>query len=317
MRVGGLILLFSLGCGRVGFGVVDASADGLDGIPDTALDTADDALDAVVDGPADGALGARDDASFPTGPFSVPAIVAPLDGGSGGIEGNPTATDDVLEMYFNRLAGTVSQIYRSTRPSRDDPWGDPVLDAELSAPGNVWDPEVRGDGLLMLVRVEPGADSEIYQSTRASRDDPWSVPVRVDALSSPSDDGSAAPGPGGLLVMSSDRASSMDLYMSTDLGGGTWSSPTSIVELNTDANDDSPFLFDVGRRLIFESNRDGSEDLWTAARLDLDSPFVVIGTVTELASSADDSDPWISPDGRYVLLSSNRDGAYRIYEAFR
>ena len=83
--------------------------------------------------------------------------------------------------------------------------------------------------------------------------------------------------------------------------------------------EDSGFLFDGRRRILFESTRDGSlgEDLWVAERTSATSEFGPPRRVVDVSSDADDSDPWISPDETYLMLSSNRGGDYRLYEAVR
>jgi len=256
----------------------------------------------------------------PLGPFSPPVAVAALDGGDGFGEGNPTATPDGLEMYFNRAGGGLgSRIFVTRRASTDAAWGTPTEVVELSSIGSVRDPELRPDGLEIHVTLQNVGNDDIYVSSRASRTSAWSVPTAVAELNSPANDGSAAHYDEGALVMDSIRGTSSDLWESRQ-SGGVWTVPTPMDDVNTSAEEGSPFVFQGGLRIVFDSDRpgtDGTEDLWLAGRETQSDPFEAAQPFELLNSSGEDSDAWISPDGRYMLMSSDRNGAFRIYESFR
>jgi len=110
--------------------------------------------------------------------------------------------------------------------------------------------------------------------------------------------------------------SSYEIFASRRVDG-MWTTPTEVVELGSPESDTSPFLFDGGLRIVFDSTQCGDEDLWMASRENLDAPFSVPVRLEGLNGAADDSDAWISPNGDYALMASERSGAFRIYEAFR
>jgi hypothetical protein len=57
----------------------------------------------------------------------------------------------------------------------------------------------------------------------------------------------------------------------------------------------------------------GSSDLFVAWRRSTDDPFDSVQTLTDLNTSADERDPWLSPDGSMFFFTSDRDGVPNIY----
>ena len=117
-------------------------------------------------------------------------------------DGTPHLSSDGLELYFfsNRAPGNGGDLYVSTRPTKDDPWG-PAVD--LGAPINTMAhqdylsyPFLSHDGLSLFFTSVPwpwsaGAvaiNGDMFVSTRPSRDDGWGVPSRLPVLSSESND---------------------------------------------------------------------------------------------------------------------------------
>src|SRR5215470_307157 len=65
---------------------------------------------------------------------------------------DPSATGDLLELYFNsdRPGGPgLQDMYVSRRARTTDPWGPPALVAELSTADDESNPDVSFDGLTM------------------------------------------------------------------------------------------------------------------------------------------------------------------------
>ena len=47
------------------------------------------------------------------------------------------------------------------------------------------------------------------------------------------------------------------------------------------------------------------------------NPFEAPSAIVEVSSASSDDDPWMSADGTYMLLASNRDGNFEVYESSR
>jgi hypothetical protein len=65
--------------------------------------------------------------------------------------------------------------------------------------------------------------------------------------------------------------------------------------------------------LVIYFNRDA--DLYGATRDTDAEPFSNIEALSELNTEAEETDPWLSLDGKTLLFASNRDGAGALYEA--
>src|SRR5262245_946591 len=128
-----------------------------------------------MDDAANGSGDAPVDAAVPLGPWSAPTPIeiTPVD------DDDPTATGDLLELYFNR----TNDIYVTKRASLTDPWGAPVAVAELNTGNTETTPEVTYDGLTIYFassRAGSLGGNDIWRSTRTSRTVPWSTPVHVN-----------------------------------------------------------------------------------------------------------------------------------------
>jgi len=94
--------------------------------------------------------------------------------------------------------------------------------------------------------------------------------------------------------------------------------PVLISELVTDgSNTADAFLTADGLTLFFAQAISGSGDLYVAQRADTSSGFESQLALSTINTSADDRDPWLSPDGTRLYFSSDRDGTLNIYEARR
>ena len=245
---------------------------------------------------------------------------------------DPSFTDDLLELYFSvdRTEGPgVSDIWSTRRDTVTDAWEPASRDPDLSGPNDDAFPGVSGDGLtLWFCSDRPAAGSlglhDIWVSTRTDRSAQWSPPEHVPELSSPATDCAPQVSPSGLLMMiSSDRPGGMgmrDLYWADRASvDETWSTPRPIPVVNSPADDSEGRLMGDGLRLYFSSNRDGAADydLYAAMRYSTSEDFGTPVALDSLNSAGVDRDPWLSPDLRYIMFTSDRDGTTRIYEAFR
>ncbi|MEM9489494.1 MAG: hypothetical protein AAGC55_10140 [Myxococcota bacterium] len=290
-----------------------------------------------------------------TGPFAAPTpIGGAFDPGDGQQidEDDPSLTADLLEMYFDsnrHLPGGDGAIWVSKRVSICDDWEAPerLRDLSLLHP-NTSDPAISPDGLTLwfaTITEDPKDTSQIiYVTTRVSRDtDAWAVPQRLSSLSS----NQLVDGPGGIssdgrmFVLSSNRLNIgkmpiptqgvVNIFIATRTDtqqSDSWQLAY-LDGINTECDDEGPHLSEDGRALVWSSPPAADEcnaddrDLFIAVRADTEMPFI---RDTELQndfsevnqSDVFDSDPWLSADGSYLVLSRGAPGeARRIYHTSR
>jgi hypothetical protein len=269
--------------------------------------------EASVEGVSIDAAPDATDAPIPLGAWStpVPVAITPV------ADDDPSATADLLELYFNRM----QDIYVVTRPSLAMPWGTPVLVAELSSPENDTTPEVSHDGLVIyLASNRPGGlgGFDIWCATRADRDAAWGAPVLVPELNSAATETSSATTDNLTMVLDSSRATSPDIYLSTRATPlEPWGAPMLLAPPSGATNDTNPALSADRLELYFDSDRTGDAELHISARPDVGATFAAAELITELASPGLDNDAWISPDRRTLLFTSDRDGTVRLWQSTR
>lgn len=277
------------------------------------------------DGPADAAPPAD---ATPLGPFGEPSLIGEL-AFLNAVNDDPTLTADLREIYFNsnRPGGIGGDdIWRAERDDAESQWSAPEVVAELSSIARDTDPEVSPDGLVMLLsstRFGTLGEQDVWLSTRSTRGDQWSEPVQINVLNSARIDAAVAnAGNMERIILSSNRpggTGEFDLYESTKREE-TWSSPVPIERLLTTFNETNPFLTPDGLELYFDSNRPGDagdDDLWLASRESLDGQLGEPEPLRELNTQAREMDPWVSPDRRVIVFSSDRNGSLDFYIARR
>lgn len=108
-----------------------------------------------------------------------------------------------------------------------------------------------------------------------------------------------------------------DLWEVSRVSGG-WSEPINIgPPVNTEAHEANPCL-DRDGNLYFQTNHDGSWDIYYSEYFE--GSFMVPEKVTNINTEYNESDPFISADGSYLLFHSNRGypiGLMDLYVSFR
>lgn len=167
-------------------------------------------------------------------------------------------------------------------------------------------------------------NSNLWVSTRSSLTASWTTPIVETTLSSTSDEFEPQPDATHtrLVFYRSQSATDKDLFEATRPDTASpWGTPVALTELNTAGAERSPYLTPDGLTIYFSSDRDstmaGVNDIYVATRPSLTQPFGTPAPVSELNTANDDDDPWISTDGRILLMTSDRSGNYEIYEARR
>jgi hypothetical protein len=257
------------------------------------------------------------------GRFGPPVIVSELS--SPAYDEDPTFTEDLLEIYFTSNRGGDLDIWRSLRPARDARWGVPTRVPELSSLQVDETPSISLDGLtIWFSSTRPASHKghNIWVSARASRTGAWSTPSEVSEVNGDGEDLAPATDEGDLIMaFATDRAggTAQDIYFSTRASNGApWSPPAPADSLNSRSYEWDPFLGASALVMFFNSDRGGmAGDLYWATRSSLIAPFGPWIRLDELNSPANESDPTLTRDLRYILFASNRSGNSEIYEARR
>jgi len=284
-----------------------------------------DGGDARLDVPPDPCVDAPLPETFDLCPFGTPRRIEVLS--SPETDDDPTLTSDLLELYFNSFRDGDGDIYVSRRDSTSDPWGAPARVAELSTPSQETTPEVSPDGLTMwLSSNRPGSstgDYDIWVSRRGDRADPWGAPEHVPELSTPDRDVAATPSGDGLEATvscySSSRGDWTLLLASRASVGDPWLSLVRITELDGPGSELDGYFDPSGSHLFFDGDLDpGTDrDLLLSLREDRTSAFESPAPIPDVNSDADEEDPWLSDDLRYLVFASERGGDLDLYEASR
>jgi Tol biopolymer transport system component len=281
-------------------------------------------FDAIVGGdPEPDAMPSQIDAVGGFGAPIVSSVSMP-----GASDHDPCISADGLELYFaSDRPGSLGDhdIWVARRLTFGDAWGPPVHVPELSSTARDIHPHISRDGLAILITSRRPSNFDIYVATRPTTADPWSIPTSVVELSdAAADDVSAGFGSPLQAVLSSTRVPTTmgtlyDLYATVRVSATTpWATPQPVVELNTTYVENGAYLDADGTFIAFYSDRPGGLgyfDIFSASRADASAPFDPPMPIDGVNSPADDTDPWLTPDGRTILFSSDRTGEYEIYEA--
>jgi hypothetical protein len=210
-----------------------------------------------------------------------------------------------LFFYSNRPGGYGGfDLYVATR--RGDSWSDPRnLGVTVNTAAHEYDPAIAPDGqslyfasnrtLAMSQRTTDSTDQKTdkKQWTSTLRSHPglaqfdlyvvrrseggWSAAESMSALNtSGSNEGAPCLSPDGTyLYFASDRPSrtneetNLDLYRSRIIGDGFQPAETLGTEINTAADETEPSLSPEGYRLVFSSNRDGRDMLYSSTAMEV------------------------------------------------
>ena len=240
---------------------------------------------------------------------------------------------DGMEMYISsERSGGLGYIdmWRSTRENADNPWGLLVNVQEINSRYNEAFPCLSADGLTLYFSDwynwnaagdRPGGvgNHDLWMCTRASRNDPWGMPVNMGApFNSGSPDMSPTISHDGLtFIFASKRSGGLgdfDLWMSTrPAAESDWAAPVNMgPAVNSSAYDAEVWLSTDGLALFFCSNRPGGSggyDVWMCKRSSVQeawNPPVNLGPV--INTSGIDGIPSLSPDQKTLYFGSDQPG---------
>lgn len=249
--------------------------------------------------------------------FGEPELIAELSE-PGSNDEDETLTADLLTIIFMSDRTGNHELFSSERESLQDPWQEPVLLQSLNSPVSEITPTISDDGLRLWYWSDRGP-SGIWFTTRSSREAEWGTPILATELAA----GDFTIGPEldeselriAVSVLGPETAL-WDLYEgSRPSDDARWGPLSPIPELNTDATEHDPFIYDGARKIIYSNWAVGNGDLYWAQRPDVSSPFAPPQPLSELNLPERESDPHLASDGSYLFYASQRNGVSDIYQA--
>jgi hypothetical protein len=272
-----LLLLFASGCGRIGFGApgpidwqelgpfeppvaVSELNEGAFSSDDPSLTA--DLLEIYFDSARPENVGVDDvwraRREVPTDPWGLLENVGPLNSDS--METSGQVSPEGLGYLFASLRPGglgLLDIYVSTRASRADPWGAPMLVPELSSDRSELAPAMTRDMRSVVLARLADADTmlTLHLATRASASLPWQTPVPIAELDAPgaeesdpwiSDDATV------IVFARATADGSSDLWMATRPEAAEPFSPAvRLDELSSSEEESDPWLTQDLRQIYF------------------------------------------------------------------
>jgi hypothetical protein len=237
---------------------------------------------------------------------------------------NPSASGDLLELYFTSQRTGNADIFVAERSSPNAPFAAPRRVDALSTLGIETSPIITADALTLYWASDRDGgqgDLDIWLATRTDRESAWSTPLNMRALNSTAKDLPRLPGMNDTVMpLSSDRASRgyySVLFAHIGDQPNMYGAPEPVPELAFERSSTvDGFLTDDGLTLFYVTGPAiGAADMFVASRRDTDQPFEHFVPLADLNTASDERDPWLSADQSRFFFSSNRSGVYAIYEA--
>jgi hypothetical protein len=188
---------------------------------------------------------------------------------------------DGTELFLtsDRPGSRGVDLYRATRVSPADPFGDPVGIDSLNTSRGDWDPFLSVDGLTLYFasdgRVGEG-QFDIYSATRDSVGNEFGDVVNLGSpVNGPNIDSAPYVSPDGLTMVFQRGASGQeDLFQATrpnlDM---PFAEVTPLDSINSRANERVPTLSSDGLAIFFQRDAGSEIGVWVASRESLDEPF--------------------------------------------
>jgi Tol biopolymer transport system component len=202
--------------------------------------------------------------------WPTPVLVANVS--SNANETTPEVAYDGLSIVVaSDRVGTTggNDLWLCTRASRQDAWSPASRIAELSSTYNEAGGNITPDGLAVVFSsYRLNGSPDLFIATRATPTAAWDPPVAIESVNTMGHEGSPFLSADKLSVyFDTDRNGNLDIYVAHRTSTGEpFGAPESVVEINTDEDEQDPWLSLDGRRLMFSSDRSGSNQLWEATR---------------------------------------------------
>jgi len=290
VRSGFLVLA---GCGRLQFDAQSFDAQSFDA---NLADAAPDCWAAWRSGP-------------PT--FTPPAPVIEL--ADPDKQGNPWLSADGLTLYFDSGTGDT-ELFRASRPARDQPFGPRVAIPELTTPVEDTGLVLTADGLRGVISSSRagGAGFDLWQVDRADPAALFGTPTRAPyaAINTGNNQYDAYLTPDGLRVYYAEntvpgQVLRVSARASVD---AAFLAPAAVPGAATFAVEADPDLSPDERVMVFSAQSAGLLQLFTATRAEPTLPFSLPMPLTAISPTGLDADPAFSADGCELFFISNRGG---------
>ncbi|HMF44744.1 MAG TPA: hypothetical protein VKQ32_28915 [Polyangia bacterium] len=280
------------------------------------------------------ALGDRDPRPYH---FEVPQIVTELRSDSR--TDNPTLTADLLEIFFtsDRPGGSGGgDVWSARRSDLLHPFSPPTAVTEVNTSTFETSSAISADGLTLWFGSDrPGGvgSTDIWAASRPTRSAAWMTPINVDALNTAVEDIPRPPGQHNLVMPLSSKTATAAVYQTffaaRASAGAPFGTPVLLSALaQPDKSTVDGFLTDDGLTLFYSSapavapadatvNDAGmpTADLFVAFRRSVDEVLWLVQPLDDLNTPGDERDPFLTPDGKTLYFTSDRDGALNIYTA--
>jgi hypothetical protein len=247
-----------------------------------------------------------------------------------GAEQAPTFSHDGLTMFFHCICPDNfggSDIYVTSRPSLDAPWGTPQnLGPTINTAASEGSPTLSRDGHRLVFnsnRAGGLGGGDLYVIRRHDKSDPlgWEAPVNMGApVNSAADEnsGELTDDEEGRVVLyfTSTRAGGLgaeDIYHAVMQSDETFSDPVAVTSLNSEFRDSGVTIRRDGLEAYFVSERPGGVsvvDLWTSSRASTSDEWSTpVNLGQPINSLANDGAPALSFDGLTLYFhTANRAG---------
>lgn len=234
------------------------------------------------------------------------------------IDGCTSISPDGLTLAFNSFRSLNQEIWLATRTSTSEGFGDPVkLPSPVNTAAQEFCPVITRGGKLYFSSSRDGEPGDIYVSRLGPHG--WSDPQRLGPnINTP---GTVEEAPTfyedseGREVMLFSRRSAAAF---TGAGGHIYQSidgaPATLVQGGVNGvssgGDNRPSVTHDGKTIFFDSFRTGSlggPDVWSATRSNTWEPWGAAVHLGELSSAANDTRPYVSWDGKTLIISAAND----------
>ncbi|HEY5927759.1 MAG TPA: hypothetical protein VIV11_39005 [Kofleriaceae bacterium] len=268
-----------------------------------------------ADGNGDGAM----PPDVMLGGWSMPVEIAELNSGTG--DDDPSLTANLQEIFWGSRRGSDEDIWTATRSSPTATWGSVQVVSALSSNDTETTMKVTSDGLAMYFTRDVMGSIDIWAAARRPLGTTWESVARVDALSTASPDYGAHVRADLLRVVMCRGATVADETLveaeRADVFDA-WSGASRIAPLDEFGISECDPMEPRPNVLYFASNRGGGYDIYRSERASSSQPWGPIMPVAGVnVANADDRDPWVSADERYMVFSSTRLGASRLFVTTR
>ncbi len=231
-------------------------------------------------------------------------------------ERDPFLSSDELTLFFARQsASNDADVFSTSRETLDGNFATPSANMSLSDTQQD-DSKIgmTGDDLTVIVasnRAGGAGGADLWQSTRASANAAFptldqSFLANVNTAEDQLDPHLSRDGR--RLYFANGSPQQLMLAERTD-ATIPFDTPIAIQNIGDPSGDADPTLTGDERVIIFASNRGGAEggsNLWYATRAERDQPFGTPIAISEVNTSDNDSDPFITADGCHLYFASTQ-----------